>query len=850
MKKLFFIALAAVILGPWAQLPADENPTQKLYVLSPEWLVWMADENKETDARILAENREFFEQAIRYQENLERGEPVNWVLLKQRAAVYQSEFARLSRQHLDYSKPSAFSIQSAKDKNYSPAKNPLDSIVWVHSLGDGQPMDPLLRDCRAHQPGHCYYLRLPLPLKNGSDYTLTRSDGKNISFLYEEATDITPSIKVNQIGYLPDASEKYAYLGAWVPGRPAVDFSKFPVFQLKDAATGQVVKEAAIEVRADVGWKPEQQMEKTNATYCGETVYQMPFGDFAKEGRYYVFVPGLGRSHDFLISKQAAGESFYTQMRGFYQQRCGTPLEKPFTNWVRNACHTKGVHPCGLPGNGAVDWKGPDGKSYSKIIKNSDFEVIKVTGDTSKTFDISGGWHDAADYDRRQSHHFAIWDMLGAYELNPQAFTDGQLNLPESTNGIPDLLDEAIWGIEVWMKAQLPSGAVPGRLEETSHPSHLGMPDKDPQTWFVGLPTSGSSRAFAASAAWLSRLIAPFDKKLADDLQAHAIRAYDWALTNDESAKPFEVTLEVKNKQENGPVTLHWKESPRDSLFEGLLAAVELEKITGDPRFHKDVMERFAPDGIRFFKSWPNHATQLWPIFQLATSKDKYPEQTTKAAGQELIKIADERLQMIETNPYRHPWNAAKSRRWSAALPATYARYLIMAERLTGNAKYRKGVELCADFHLGCNPLGMSHTTGLGYRFPIGVQDVETRSDDNFEPVPGLTPYGIISVPFSTVNEVMNMTVKDPRSQEPEKTISFLPEGFTPTDPEVPLWRRISPHSKYDPLNNEFTLQETLSPAVLMFASLLQPGWMPSEDLKKRGPRNAAELTESWFRIP
>ena len=849
-RKPFILFSLIITLALSNRLESSDLILQKMYVLSPDLLLWITDENQETDEKILAENREFFEQAINHQEILEKDEPVNWVLLKQRAAVYRSEFARLSRQHLDYSKPAAFTIQSPNDSTYSSEKNPMDAVVWVHSLGDSQPMLPLLRDCRAHQFGHCYYLQLPSPLKNGADYTVTRTDGKSVSFRYDEATCIAPSIKVNQIGYLPNAQEKYAYLGAWVPGRPPVDFSKFSSFQLKDAVSGEVVKEGPIEVRAEVDWKPDQQMEKPTSTYSGETIYQMPFGDFKKEGRYYVSIPGLGRSHDFVISQQAAGESFYTQIRAFYQQRCGTALEKPFTNWVRNACHTDGVHYCGLPGNGGVDWKGPDGKSYRKIIKNADFEVIKVTGDTSQTFEITGGWHDAADYDRRQSHHFSIWDFLGAYELNPKVFADGQLNLPESGNGIPDLLDEAIWGMKIWMKAQLESGAVPGRVEQTAHPSHQGMPDKDPLPWFVGLPTSSSSRAFAASAAWLSRLVAPFDKNLAEDLKARAIRAYDWAMANDEAGKPFEVTLNVKTKEESGPVDLQWKETPRDSLFEGLLAAVELEKITGDPRFHKHVTEKFAPDGIRFFKSWPNHATQLWPMFQLATAKDKYPEQTTKAAGDELIKIADERLQMIESTPYRHPWNAAKSRRWSAALPGTYARYLIMAERLTGDAKYRKGVELCADFHLGCNPLGMTHTTGIGHRFPIGVQDVENRNDENFEPVPGLTSYGIISVPFSTVNEVMNMTVKDPRTEEPEKNVSFLPEGFTPRDPEVPLWRRISPHSKYDPLNNEFTLQETLSPAVLMFASLLQPGWMPDEALKNRKPRSPGELTEAWFRIP
>ena len=850
MKKLVLIALAASLSwNGFAPLQALEAHTQAVSVISPEWLVWISDENNETDAKILAENREYFEQAIQQQEKLENEQPVNWVLHKQRTAVYRSEFARLSTQHEKFASPDSFFLKSSNDSAYESPKPVSDAVVWVHSLGDSQPTDPLLRGCRNHQTGHCFYLRLPTPLKNGCDYTLSRADGKSVSFKFLDKQTINPSIKVNQIGYLPKAEEKYAYLGAWVPDRAPVDFSKYPVFQLCDSSTGEVVKEGPIELRAPVDWKPQKQMEETNASYSGETLYQLAFGEFNKPGRYFIFIPGLGRSPDFLIDNKVAGESFYTQARGFYHQRCGTPLKKPFTHWERNACHIAGVHPCGLPGNGGLDWKGADGKPF-KEIKNVDFEVIKATGDTSRTLPITGGWHDAADYDRRQSHHFSIWDMLGAYELFPQSFSDGQLNLPESGNGVPDLLDEAVWGMGVWMKAQEESGAVPGRVEETSHPNHQGMPDMDKDPWFVGVSTSSSSRAFAASAAWLSRLIAPYDKPLSEDLKSRAIRAYDWAAQNDEKPNQHQVTIQVKSKAGDSAVPLQWEENPKSSWFEGLLAAVELEKITGDSRYHTDVMEKYGPHCTRFFKSWPNHFTQLWPVFQLATAGATYPDQMRKDAGAELIKIADERLQMMQETPYRHPWNAAKSRRWAAALPASYARYFIMANRLTGDPKYIKGVQLCADFHLGCNPLGISNTTGLGYQFPIAIQDAETRADGIFEPVPGLTSYGIISIPFSTVNEVMTMTVKDPRSSEPERKVSFLPKSFTPDDPELPLWRRISPHSKFDPLNNEFTLHETLSPALLMFASLLEPGWMPSETLKNREPRDANALKTSWFRMP
>lgn len=838
--------LAIWMIGSLAtQARSDQEDRQAIDILSPEWVLWIRNETPDTEKAILDQNSDYFQDALQHLINRETNQPVNWVLLKQRTAVYQSEYARLSREHIVFSKPEAFTISSADDPEYATPCPVKDVVVWVHSLGDCQTTQPLLRDCRNYERGHCYYLRLPKPLQVGKHYQITRSDG--VSIAWNTLESITPAIKTNQIGYLPKATKKYAYLGAWVPDRDSVDFSMFKKFELREAKTGKSVFQGDIRKRSDVQWKPEKQMEKSGASYCGETVWEMDFSAFHDTGRYYISVPGLGRSHDMEFSPQVYGEPFFVQARGFYHQRCGTPLEKPWTAWERKACHTAPVHPCGLPGNGGNAWLGPDGKPF-KEIKNIDFEVIKATADRSdKPLDITGGWHDAADYDRRQSHHFAIWDMLGAYEIHPSAFTDGQLNLPESGNGIPDLLDEVHWGLKIWMKAQLPSGAVPGRVEETSHPNHAGMPDCDLDEWFVGRPTCGSTFAFAASAAWFSRLCAPFDKALAEDLKSRAIRAYAWATAHANESQEWSAT--IRDSKNQSPIHLTWQEKPGDWAFEALLASLELSRVTGDPIYLSSALDDYAPHAIRFFKSWPNYNSQLWPMYALATTLG-VPEDTKQKAAAELIRLADERANFVDSNPYRHPWNPAKSRRWGNALPATTARYLVLAYQLTKNPRYRSAMELSADFHLGCNPLGLSHTTGLGYRFPSAVQDAETRADGLFEPVPGLTPYGIISMPHSAVEEVFRIKCANPRTKESAHTVSFLPDGFSGEDPPVPLWRRISPNSRSDPLNNEFTLQETLSPAVLLFAALLEPGWMPDEALKCRTPRSASQLSEMWFRTP
>ena len=834
-------------------LPGPDSPVvQTVRVLSPDWLLVANDYNDENDRRIYGANKEFYDRALSEQEKFEStGKDINWPLWKQRRSLYLSEFVRLCDQDKRMAETASFRIESKDDPAYATPQSPEKAVFWMISLGTRlYAPDAVMRSCRDHQTGHYAYLKLPSPLKEGATYAVRQWDGRETSFKFSDRTTRNAAIKVNQLGYLPDAPAKYAYFGGWIPTVGALPVPGNAVFEICEAKTGEAVYKGELELRAKADWKPANLMEeKAGAPYSGEDTYEMAFGEFQTEGTYYIRIPGAGRSADFSISKTIYGEPFYVQTRGFYHQRCGTALTKPWTNWERAACHLSPVYPCELPGNGANNWLDTEGKP---VRENLDFEIIKATGrkeEPGKPY--NGGWHDAADYDRRQSHHLAIWDLLGAYELNPAAFTDNQLNIPEADNKVPDILDEAAWGVDIWARMQNSDGSVPGRIETVSHPAHGGMPDKEQSDWYYSKPTRSSTMYFAASAAWLSRLLQPFDAKRADALREQAARAYKWTMSQPETPQKMEIKLHMKRKASMWArdETFKLVDDPKDHYFPALHAALELYKTTGDPAYKTDIVERLGPFAVRYFKSYPNQYNYAWGIYDLATAKDM-PGELTSGARTAILEQADERMAFMRDNPYRHPWNPAKGRRWGGALPATSAKFFVLAHQLTGKPDYMTAVQLCADFHLGTNPLGYSHTTGLGYQFPAAIQDAETRADGLFEPVPGLTPYGIISVPFSTINDVLRPAIEQKGIGKQAARHAFLPPPFDGEDPPIPLWRRISPHSSLDPLNNEFTVQETLSPAVVMFAALLQPGWMPSGDLKNRKPRSEKDLSDTWFRIP
>lgn len=146
------------------------------------------------------------------------------------------------------------------------------------------------------------------------------------------------------------------------------------------------------------------------------------------------------------------GEAFFVHARGLYHQRC-SPLDAQHTRWHRGDAHATyrgGFAPddADYDDHAAAGWGFRDAAgafhSFGRI-----FEVVEATATDEALPEVTGGWHDAGDYDRRPSHLMVVNDLAHAYLMSPATFAGGQLNLPESGNGIPDIVDEARWGVEV-----------------------------------------------------------------------------------------------------------------------------------------------------------------------------------------------------------------------------------------------------------------------------------------------------------------------------------------------------------------------------------------------------------------
>ena len=213
-------------------------------------------------------------------------------------------------------------------------------------------------------------------------------------------------------------------------------------------------------------------MSAANWRLAGTDVLRLDFSELRQAGRYVVHVPGLGLSDTFVISDAALDFAAYTTARGLYYQRCGFPggLQEPHASprHARPQCHEHNSSDDHSHGVNAV---------FAADVLNSPLYNGEVV-DGETTVDMHGGWHDAGDYGKYiMTAAEAIKDLVDGFDLDPSRWTHDDWNLPESGNGVPDLLDEMQWELDWMERMQDSDGGVYHKL--TSCNWFFGMPHEE-----------------------------------------------------------------------------------------------------------------------------------------------------------------------------------------------------------------------------------------------------------------------------------------------------------------------------------------------------------------------------------
>ena len=634
----------------------------------------------------------------------------------------------------------------------------------------------------------------------------------------------SPLFKVNQVGYLPDAP-KFAYVGAWLgpslgawkprwgeEGRGKREEGRW---ELVDAKTGVV---AFVSPVPPVLRIPDD-TTKEGVPFTGEETYEMDFSSVTNEGTYFVRVSGIGRSAEFRIWRGAAEDAFRVHMLGLYQKRCGIAKTEPYTHWTSGACHTEVVRGTFAPEEGKLE------------PKTRWFDIIRCSTDWDhgERLHLVGGWHDAADYDRRPVHLNIVNDLCAVYLMRPQSFYDGQLSIPESSNGIPDILDEAEWGLRHILAGQQEDGGAGTWIESTGHPYPGNVAERDPMRYALSRATRRSSLMYAAHAALLSRCHPSFREKY----QASALRAWDFAMREKPAAERFVVGHTTGRVfKRTSTLDVDWTED-RDLPASYLVkAAVNLAALTGDGRFVAAVTN----DMDRIVASMERNSWKLIPLLFAGERTLGFPEELDRffrAWEGKMLNVAKAaESQVGKSCAYRVPWwgprdGKSGSMAWGVSHPLRRAQYLVFAHQLTGERKYLDAISLANDFHNGCNPQGTTLTSALGEVYPVVFLDLPSYVDGIAEYVPGITPYRWTYA-------------------LPKKYVEMIWGGDNAKASKWPIWRRWGNLENQTVAASEYTVWETIAPAASVVGYLVEPGASTKPRPRPVPAKSLSDLPGYW----
>jgi len=438
-------------------LPVCTGEVKDLKILSSSLLVVVIyDLPRIADKINELSNGQLYKAIDDWEKSKKEGKP-NWNAFKMPGKIHEQFLvqAREECNERELDKKDNFTISSIDDKNYEKELSPTSITRIFVSLGGTR-----VKGMHEVDYAHYIYLKIPFEMQNGKTYKIKVTNRGDAEIKFDDKSTISLAIKVNQAGYLKDFA-KFAYLGAFTYEFGPVDFSKIHNFSIIDVNSGKDVFKGEIKLieknprfsEKPSNNKSSEKQEKERPSMYGEDVYLIDFSELKEEGIFFISIPGIGRSWPFKVGENAYGEAFYIATRGLFHQRAAFALESQFTPWTRPKSKMHDTIYESENISFPIQAEPPKGYKH--------FDVIGATTDLSReTKNVVGGWYDAADWDRNEHHYVCIFDLLNAYEFDPEKFSDEQLNIPESGNKIPDILDEACFGIECWLKSMNSKGGV------------------------------------------------------------------------------------------------------------------------------------------------------------------------------------------------------------------------------------------------------------------------------------------------------------------------------------------------------------------------------------------------------
>lgn len=472
-------------------------------------------------------------------------------------------------------------------------------------------------------------------------------------------------IRINQVGYTPDAV-KVAVLGS----NEDVEVNSFEI----------------VDILTDESVFQSHNIEVYGAYASFMKTLRLNFSDFKETGTFIVRA-GEMRSPRFKIQKNVYDGAADFLLKYMRQQRCG------YNPFLQDSCHTQ------------------DGF----IVDHPELDSTHI--------DVTGGWHDASDYLQYVTTSAnATYQMMFAYQQNPAAFSDHyDKNGDPGANGIPDILDEAKWGLD-WLDKMNPGyGVMFNQIADDRDHTKFTLPTLDtvsygkgrarPVYFVTGKPqglgkyknrstgVSSTAAKYASAFALGAKLFAKDYPEFAARISQKARDAFKFAKTD----------LGVNQTASNRAPYFYEEDNYVDDME---LAAAQLFELSKESYFLSEAiywgeLEPVTPwmttNTARHYQWYPFVNIGHYLVAQMSDSVDK--EKFIDFLRQGIVAIH----QRAEVNGFYMgiPFIWCSNNLVAAALTQ-----LKLYEQLTGDTQFNEMEAALRDWLLGCNPWGTSMIIG------------------------------------------------------------------------------------------------------------------------------------------
>jgi endoglucanase len=567
---------------------------------------------------------------------------------------------------------------------------------------------------------HILYLKLPAPMRPGKTYSITSPDPNvgPIAFTYQPDKNRSEAVQVSQLGFRPDDPTKQAFLSTWMGDGGGLTYPVGQDFWLVDGTGKRVFSGKTARSRSAT-----EAEDARNQNYNRTNVDVMDFSAFKQPGKYRVCVATIGCSFPFELNPKSWRIAFYTAVRGLYHQRAGIAIGAPYSTYKR----PRAFHPAdGVKVYQATARLADNDQGFLRAPKFAD--VLGKTQTQTTLPNAWGGYFDAGDWDRRIQHIEVSRSLIELAEMFPDYFSQLDLNLPESRNALPDIIDEALWNIDFYRRMQAPDGGISGGIQSANY-SRQGE-----ASWQETLPILAykrdpwSSYLYVAGAAQIALWFETRDPAKAAIYRASAERAMGYAEANlnaDPTRKYYQV---------------------RDARNLAAIAMVRLntngEKAKRD-KWHKVfVATTVFYNASQPIEKWERHDQREAAFLYLRLPASQTEPKLRANIQNAFFRAANNTI--ASTTKSAHKWAKDDDYApigWGNGLSTPRTTTLLRAHYLSQDDRYLQAATRATQFAAGANPLNMVYTTGLGNRSPKNPLIIDHRITGQAPP-PGITVYG------------------------------------------------------------------------------------------------------------